>query len=186
MIIVEGPDGAGKTTLVEKLEEQLGITREPRAVSAGAKKLVPISDWIETEIDKGFGLRLYDRFALISSPMYISLPDRTFSEQMLDLGWLQDQYRHLRKVNPVIIVCLPPFEEVRKNLRKSEEAHYDSLVDHWETVYWNYHNWLAEHMGLSTSLVHYDYTATGGMEALQNRKMSGIINWAKARVEKKR
>ncbi len=58
MIIVEGPDGAGKTTLVERIESEYGLTREPRAVSAGAEKLKPIGRYIEDELEKGFGMRL--------------------------------------------------------------------------------------------------------------------------------
>ena len=64
MILVEGPDGAGKSTLVERLERDWGITREPRAVSKEAKALTPLGPYIEEELSKGFGMRLYDRFAL--------------------------------------------------------------------------------------------------------------------------
>ena len=70
MIVVEGPDGSGKTTLVKRImDSKLGSELElmPRAVSKDAKSLTKIDDYIEEELGKGFGMRLYDRFALISS-----------------------------------------------------------------------------------------------------------------------
>lgn len=187
MIIVEGPDGAGKSTLVTHLEERLGITREPRAVSAGAEKLKPIGQYISDEMDRGFGLRIYDRFALISSPMYLSLPNPTFSEELLDLVWLEDAHRRFRKINPVIILCLPPFEVVKANLEKDAEGHYTTLSDHWQTVYWSYHNWLAANFGVfATSIMHYDYTVTGNQLKWRDKNLDGLLRWAKARVEKNR
>ena len=83
MIIVEGPDGAGKTTLVEQLERDWGLTRERKQTSAQAVSLMPPGAWIEEQLDMGFGMRLYDRFALISSPLYTFVENRTMVEPLL-------------------------------------------------------------------------------------------------------
>ena len=183
MIIVEGPDGAGKTTLIARLEKQLGLTREPRAVSAGAEKMKPIGQYVEDELEKGFGMRLYDRFALISSPMYLSLPNPTFSEEMLDLIWLASAWRKFRQVDPVIVLCLPEFATVKANVAKDESSKV--MWEYWETIYWNYHNWLAVNLQ-NTSILHYNYTLTGSPQALQEQRLQGLIRWAQARVEKGR
>lgn len=183
MIIVEGPDGAGKTTLVERLETELGVTREPRAVTSGAQKMKPIGQYVEEELEKGFGTRLYDRFALISSPMYLSLPNPTFSEEMLDLVWLASAWGKFRVINPVVIMCLPDFATVKANVAKDESSKV--MWDHWETIYWNYHNFLAMHLE-NTSILHFNYTLTGQPHDYQEQRLRGLISWARARALKGR
>ena len=183
MFIVEGPDGSGKTTLVARLENMLGVSREPRAVTAGAEKIKPIGAYVQEELDKGFGLRLYDRFALISSPMYLSLPNPTFSEEMLDLVWLASAWRRLRQIDPVIILCLPDFATVKANVAKDESSKV--MWEYWETIYWNYHNWLAVNLE-NTSVLHYNYTLTGPVQAFQDQRLAGLVRWTQARVLKGR
>ena len=180
MIIVEGPDGSGKTTLVKKLEKQLGITQQPRAVSSAAEKLKPIGDYVEEELAKGFGLRLYDRFALISSPMYVALPNPTFSEQMLDLVWLGSAWRRFRAIDPVVIVCLPELDEVAHNVLRDSTSQV--VWPYWETIYWQYHNWLAMNLE-NTSVLHYNYTLDGQPRAFQEQRLNGLLAWAQGRVK---
>lgn len=179
MIIVEGPDGSGKTSLIGRLETEYGLTREPRAVTNTAELIVPIGQYIQGELDKGFGMRLYDRFGLISGPMYLSLPKPTFSEEMLDLLWLGSAWRRLRQIDPVIILCLPDFEVVKKNVLSDHSS--KAVWDHWEAIYWSYHNWLAMNL-TNTSVLHYNYTLEGNEKNFQDQRLRGLIQWAQARV----
>lgn len=174
MIIVEGPDGAGKTTLVEHLENLFG-EREPRAVTAGAEKMKPIGQYIDEELTKGFGWRLYDRFALISSPMYMCLPNRTFSEEMLDYQWLKDAYYKFRQIDPVIIMCLPPLDIVLANVAKDESS--SVMHEFGEQIYWNYHAFAARD-GYNSSMMIYDYTNPN------KQRLEALLKWAQARVAK--
>lgn len=171
MIIVEGPDGAGKSTLVEKLEKEWKLTREPRAVSSDAKSIKPIGPYIEEELAKKFGWRLYDRFALISSPMYISLPNRTFRDEMLDPHWLRTQYVRFTEIDPLIIYCLPPLEVVKRNCAND---HTSQVVwDHIEDIYWNYVAFYAR--VYNSSCMIWDYTNP------ELRRLDILMKWAKAR-----
>jgi len=181
MIIVEGPDGAGKSTLVAQIEQMWGVTREPRAVSKEAKSLVPIGEYIEGELEKGFGKRIYDRFALISSPMYMGLPDRTFRDQMLDRDWLMNMHTKFKRIDPVIIICLPPLKIVKRNVNKGE----DNLVvqETIEEIYWLYHNWYCSHHPFNSSTALWDYTSD---DPLQFSRIEGLIRWAEARCRKER
>lgn len=175
MIVVEGPDGAGKTTLIAQLEADWGLTREPRAVSKDAKSLVPIDDYIEEELRKGFGFRLYDRFALISSPQYMSLPDRTFRGRMKDPEWLRIQHYRFAEIDPVVIVCLPSWETVKRNTAVDVHDGLD-LTDQIETIYLNYLNWYAEHSHHSTSIMLYNY------EDPNLFRLDALLRWAHART----
>lgn len=178
MIIVEGPDGAGKTTLIERLEGQLGITREPRAVSSEAKSLVPIGHYIEDELRKGFGMRLYDRFALISSPMYMPLPNRTFRDEMLNQDWLMAHWVKMTRIDPLIILCLPPMADVVRNVKR--DPHNKAVWDYIETIYLSYHNWYCAHHPFNPSIILWDYTNPN------HQLLSNGLNWVKARIEKGR
>ena len=174
MLIVEGPDGAGKTTLIAQLEADWGLTREPRAVSKDAKSLVPIDDYIETELEKGFGFRLYDRFALISSPQYMALPNRTFAGRMTDVDWLSQMHHKFKKIDPVVILCLPPLQTVLRNTQVDTHDGLD-MTQHIETVYLHYLNWFAERW-YNSSMMIYNY------EDPNMAKLSGLMRWAHARA----
>lgn len=175
MIIVEGPDGAGKTTLIEQIEADWAMSREPRAVSSAAESIVPIGKYIDEELRKGFGWRLYDRFALISSPMYMMLPNRTFREEMLDFTWLQAQYVKFAKIEPAIIYCLPPFETVLANVQ-AEDNSGGKVQPEIEQIYLNYHAFAAR-VYSSSSMV-YDYTNPDTLRLAQ------LLRWARARVDR--
>lgn len=178
MIIVEGPDGAGKSTLVARLEQDWGMTREPKAVSSEAVSLRSIGPYVEEELGKGFGWRLYDRFALISSPMYIALPNRTFREEMLDLHWLRMQYVKMNKIDPVIIYCMPPVEVVRKNVWEGSDNNV--VKDHIDNIYWNYHAFIAR--VFNSSAMVWDYTKpdllhlVALMKWANKRQIQGVKN----------
>lgn len=153
MIIVEGPDGAGKSTLVTALEEEFNMKREPRAVGADTVALLPTDEYVARELNRGFGRRLYDRFALISSPMYMMTPQPTFSGLMKDPQWLADRWQQFRQIRPVIIICLPPFETVRANLEGDPDN--EVVLPHIEQIYHNYSNFAASYPFIDWV---YDYT----------------------------
>lgn len=177
MIIVEGPDGSGKSTLVSQIELDWGLVRERRAVSSAAESLVPIGEYIETELNRGFGMRLYDRFALISSPMYMMLPNRTFVFPMTDYDWLRAQYYKMKRLDPVIIYCLPPFEEVMANLEREDNSGGKVLANA-EQIYLNYVAFAAREY--SSSIMVWDYTKPDTL------RLANLIRWAQARVEREK
>jgi hypothetical protein len=174
MIIVEGPDGAGKSTLIGRIEKDWNLTREPRAVSKDAKSLVPIDDYIEQELRKGFGMRLYDRFALISSPQYMALPNRTFAGRMTDPDWLRDRHHRFAQIDPVIILCLPSWETVKKNTAVDVHDGLD-LTNYIETIYLNYVNWYATYAHSSTSVMIWDYQKPDLL------RLAALLRWADER-----
>lgn len=186
MIILEGPDGAGKSTLAAQIERDWGITREPRVVSAGAETQVDdLARWTWDQLEMGFGFRLYDRFSLISSPQYTMLENRTMAGPLMDYHFLRDCHARLRQIDPVIIWCLPPLEVVKENLAREDDSGR-SLIDHIETLYLTYTS-TAAMMGVRdpdrmkgqyiTSQMVWDYTKPNTLH------LANLLRWAKARTE---
>lgn len=118
MIIVEGPDGAGKTTLINQLVEVTGLPVAPRVVSKDAEAMVDLKKWTEDNVAKGWQSIIYDRHRLISEPIYGSVLRNKFEPGFDDPTWLYLMNHQLYQVvNPIIIYCLPPFETVLDNTK---------------------------------------------------------------------
>lgn len=176
MIILEGPDGGGKTRLAGVLKDLFDLELQPRAVTPDAKAMVPIGEYIERELAKKFGMRLYDRFALISSPMYRPLPNPTFVDPMTNLDWLTAQYQKLWKIDPVIIFCMPAREVVRANVMADTDN--DVVQEHIDHIYDNYLAFIAREFSMSWMI--WDYTNP------TMHRVDALMRWAKARVAKGR
>lgn len=159
MIVVEGPDGSGKTSLVKSLQGMTGFPLTSKAVSSEMKELVDLPAYIETHLALGFGKRLYDRFALISGPIYGPLtgmkpPNHIFTDEVQSWIW---QGRFHNRVKPLVIYCLPPEDEVRKNLINNPRN--DAMAHIWEQVFWSYRMKLDQDtLARPDRVYRYDYT----------------------------
>lgn len=116
MIVVEGPDGAGKTTLIEKISRELDIPVADRVVGKDTKAMVDLKQWTELNTAQGFRRIIYDRHRLISEPIYGPIlrdePEPGFNE----LLWLTRVMRRFYSCKPVLIYCLPPWQTVLSNV----------------------------------------------------------------------
>lgn len=154
MIIVEGPDGAGKTTLIRSLCDALAIPVAPRVVSKGAEAMTDLVKWTEHNLAQGFQPVLYDRHRLISEPIYGPLLRGHPSPGFGNYAWLSEQQARFRDIAPVVIACLPPYGVALENMAR--ELHNSRLFNKtsYPKLYWAYFYWASSHPGV----IRYDYT----------------------------
>lgn len=139
MVIVEGPDGSGKTRLILRLMESFNLPVEPRAVDSDQQMLVDIPTWVDGHMNGWPRRALYDRFALISGPIYAPVMSTMHEQSYLqDDLWMTDRLEKFRLLKPCIIFCLPPIEEVRYNCSYGQEKQPEKVVDRLDTLYWLY------------------------------------------------
>jgi len=116
MLVVEGPDGAGKTTLIKTLQEYLDLPVAPRVVSKDAEAMVDLQSWVDNQLDEGFQPMIYDRHRLISETIYGPILRRAQADGFNELKWLAPRMRRFYELEPVIIYCLPSLETVMSNV----------------------------------------------------------------------
>lgn len=126
-IIVEGPDGAGKTTLIQELQHHLpGMELHPRfCTSIGG----PIADLAE-EVFKDVKVHpthfIYDRHPIISDYVYnAAIPGRQFSPAFLGdaMGRVRNRVAH----HSLTIWCLPPLGVVKANLGEEMPGVHENI-----------------------------------------------------------
>jgi adenylate kinase family enzyme len=118
VIIVEGPDGSGKSTLVAELAKALRLPVANRVVSESTEAMTNLKTWTEDNVAKGFQPLIFDRHRLISEPIYGPVIRDRQDGEFFDMAWLSQQMWLFYGCKPVIIYCLPNIVTVRRNLTK--------------------------------------------------------------------
>lgn len=174
MLIVEGPDGAGKTTLVNKLETYLGWPLSPRVVSKETEAMVDLKDWVERNVKKGFQEIIFDRHRLLSEPVYGPvLKNTTDRRELYDVSWYAKQMGRFIQAQPIIIYCLPSIETVMLNLVGDDDN--KAVVESIDRIYRGY---VSQYAMLSAS----DYTATWLYDYTTD-SAHAVLDWVDAELE---
>lgn len=166
MIIIEGVDGSGKSTLVQTLAERLELPVAPRVVSKDMTPMVDLRKWTDENLAAGFQEMIFDRHRLISEPIYGPVMHRHPDAGFWDLPWLSTAMAMLRVLRPVTIYCIPPFNVVWENLEhdpENREARAQALH--------LYHAYMAAACNNPHAMV-YDYTAHNQSVRLATLEMS--------------
>lgn len=141
MIIVEGPDGAGKTTLIKTLVEATGLPVAPRVVSKDAEAMVDLVKWTEDNVQAGFQPLIFDRHRLISEPIYGPVLRAELTPEFMDTEWFYTQLDNLYACNPFIIYCLPSIHTVWANIMSNDDnAIFHSRMGTIQAIYGAYLN----------------------------------------------
>lgn len=159
MIVVEGPDGAGKTTLINRLREDLGVEVAPRVVSKDTEAMVDLLRWVHTNLRMGWQPTLFDRHRLISEPIYGPIVRGHLEQGFDDVVWFHEALKKFYLIEPVIIYCLPSFETVWRNVMSSEDNAVFHKDGHRVQAIWGaYFNKAVTDHALYKKAWIYDYT----------------------------
>ena len=172
-VIVEGPDGGGKTTLLQYLHTVTNLPIAPKfSSSLGGPKdnlagLVnrDMVGWWNTQASDphhrkewnpahtiASGSRLYDRYPLISEPIYGLHVRKDIQPEFLT-PWYSVMWRELLEYDPLVIFCLPPFEAITTNVN----PHRD-MQGVWANMRRMYDQYTIQALQYPGSSMVYDYT----------------------------
>jgi hypothetical protein len=156
MIVLEGPDGGGKTTLLAQLQHAAKIKVNPKAVNSDGKGRVPLDEYVETQLGKGWRNLVFDRFALVSGPIYgqytgMADPNRPFADRV----WLTRMEALFLGLRPLIIYCLPSLPVIRTNLLRDPTS-AGVVGNNLDGIYYAYQARAARDCAVGVGMV-YDY-----------------------------
>lgn len=119
LVIVEGPDGAGKSTLIQNLVALGGFVSThtggpPRDKQDLEDKLAKVTASLDAA---GPDTLILDRHPAVSDPIYSKV---TGSRSFATPGELEEQVRAL---NPVFVYCRGSADSMRGSISKSPKAH---------------------------------------------------------------
>lgn len=138
MIIVEGPDGTGKTTLAKKIAEEYSLEyrRPPMLSSTKGPADASIYDWWKQEMRTDDDRAVYDRCFFISEMIYqLATPER---ELLVDGYDFALGVEDLMMMQPFIVFCLPKWEKTLPILTSGREMLEGMSIKAAEKVHWAY------------------------------------------------
>jgi hypothetical protein len=133
-LVVEGPDGSGKTTLVRYLSAQTGLhpVKLSQALTGPVEDLCLETSRYLLSPDR----HLFDRHPLFSELIYGHIIRGEVKPGFDDFNWIVWATEKLSERLKTLIVCLPPLSIVKQNLAKSPQM--PGVEEHIEQIYDRY------------------------------------------------
>lgn len=131
-IIVEGPDGAGKTSFIKGLRDRHpGFELAQRFATSEDGPKPDMKAMVEKDLDAPFDdpgrVVIYDRHPLVSELIYAPALGRSLAYGFDDPNWLTDALTRWRMKKHVIVYCMPRREAVIRNVHKTHAIPTDHM-----------------------------------------------------------
>lgn len=148
-IIVEGPDGSGKSTFIKEITAAFDLPHFERASTSAGGPVDNLADWTEKHLRSipGPGKpHVLDRHPLISEPIYGPIVRQMLPFKFDNRHWLRDQ-THILSTRAVVVWCMPPVDRVAENVLHGVQM--PGVTEHILRIYWAYHTTMARWPGYS-------------------------------------
>lgn len=130
-ILIEGPDGAGKSTLACDLQAHFpGMEMHPRFCTSVGGPIEGLAEAVYKDTRGRPTNQIYDRHPVISDYIYNSaIPGRTFTDEFLtvEMGRVRERVAK----SSFTIFCLPPYLSVMRNVERDRD---DQMPGVWENI----------------------------------------------------
>jgi len=158
VIILEGPDGAGKSTLADSLEQLTGFRSEHLVAPVDEPPLATCIRYLDDTLASGKGI-IFDRFHLSE---HVYGPIARGVDQIGAAGAVLEQSMW-DTVRPVVVLCLPPHEIAQQNwaLRNAARAEMIERREMYDAVYSAYQS-----IRTTLPVIQYDYTRDSAVNVL--------------------
>lgn len=178
MVVIEGPDGAGKTTLMKHLAERFVLDVGKRGV-ANRDELYKVT---RQDTYRALGMavtggapQIWDRL-FVSEFVYADIVGRPCEFSSTERDFV---VRVMNALRFPMIVCLPPYEVVRENAGAAHQM--KGVKEGLGNIYLEYREGA---LPWPDNVVHYDYTGrTDGYATLEEveEEIEGYLGDRKAR-----
>lgn len=156
-IIIEGMDGTGKSTLLDKLLWEFKLLRPARKASTSiGGPVANLDEWVTNDIEE-MATRpasVYDRHPLVSEPVYGPICRQRLPGKFNHKWWLDTQTRHIAH-HCLLLFCNPPGDVVMRNVLANQDDQMPGVVDNYADLYRAYNTAANAWPGVQ---LRYDYT----------------------------
>lgn len=136
-IIIEGPDGGGKTTLLSDLQGHFpSMVQHPRFCTSTGGPIENLAEAVFKDAQPRPTNYIYDRHPVISEYIYTFGTGRPIRPAFLQdsMGRVRNRVAH----HSLTIWCLPPLTTVRRNVFNDDQEQMDGVVSNIDTIYHMY------------------------------------------------
>lgn len=143
MIVLEGVDGSGKSSLAARLTEDLQLPLHARASDSTKGPVERLWSWAWNDVITWAKqpLAIYDRHPLVSEYIYGPITRGHIDSSFVDVEGFS--LSRIFRENSIIIFCDPGLENVARNVTKNPQM--SGVTEHIHTLYWQYrtffHHW---------------------------------------------
>lgn len=171
VLIIEGMDGSGKSSLVSRLAADCDIPIHTRASDSIAGPVMNLWEWAENDVstwpEQKFSI--YDRHPLVSEYIYGPVTRGRVDERFFDEQYVYNWFTN----NCVLIYCDPGWEEVYRNLIKDPRNQMAGVLDNSKRLYLLYKAQMFQDMSQPGRVVlRWDYTNPDNYDLIYSTAIS--------------